>query len=115
MTSLKIRFTPLFVISLLLVLVATLTPGNGKIAGNYLDKVVHLLLFAFLAYQAIKALPNKKRITEVIIWSVLLGFLTEYLQQFIPGRNMGFYDVLANSIGIFCAFYLYEHQYGEKK
>ena len=83
----KIKYTPLFIFSLLLVLVATLTPGNGKIAGNYLDKAAHFLLFAFLTYQALKALINKETITEVIIWSVLLGFLTEYLQQFIPGRN----------------------------
>lgn len=114
MTSLKIKFTPLFLISLLLVLVATLTPGNGKIAGNYLDKVAHFLLFAFLAYQAIKALPNKKRITEVIIWSVLLGFLTEYLQQFIPGRNMDIYDALADTLGVFSAFYFHKRQYDEQ-
>ena len=111
----KIKPTPLFLISLLLVLIATLTPGNGKIAGNYLDKVAHFLLFAFLAYQSLKALIHKKENTEIIIWTVLLGFLTEYLQQFIPGRNMDFYDALADSIGVFCAFYLYKYQYSEKK
>lgn len=111
----KIKFTPLLSISLLLVLVATLTPGNGKIAGNYLDKVAHFLLFAFLAYQALKALLNKEGKTEIIIWSVLLGFLTEFLQQFIPGRNMDIYDALADALGAFCAFYLHKHQYAEKK
>lgn len=110
----KIKFTPLFVFSLLVVLIATLLPGNGKIAGNYLDKVAHFLMFAFLAYQALKALITKEGNTEIIIWSVLLGFLTEYLQQFIPGRNMDFYDALADSVGVFCAFYFYKHQYGEK-
>ena len=35
-------------LSLIIVLVATLMPGNGKIAGNYLDKVAHFLIFAFL-------------------------------------------------------------------
>jgi len=107
---LKIKPTPLFLISLLLVLVATLTPGNGKIAGNYLDKVAHFSLFAFLTYQALKALNNKEEITEVIIWSVLLGFLTEFLQQFIPDRNMDIYDALADTLGIFSAFYYYKHQ-----
>ncbi|MFK7980576.1 MAG: VanZ family protein [Saprospiraceae bacterium] len=84
-------------------------------AGNYLDKVAHFLLFAFLTYQALKALIRKEKNTEIIIWAIFLGFLTEYLQQFIPGRNMDFYDALADSIGVFCAFYLYKYQYGEKK
>ncbi len=110
----KIKFTPLFVLSLLLILIATLTPGNGKIAGNYLDKVAHFLLFAFLAYQALKALITKEGNTEIIIWSVLLGFLTGYLQQFTLGRNMDFYDALADVLAVFCAFYLYKHQYAEK-
>lgn len=110
----KIKYTPLFIISLLLVLIATLTPGNGKIAGNYLDKVAHFLLFAFLSYQALKALINKDAITEVIIWSVLLGFLTEHLQQFILGRNMSIYDTLANTLGVFCAFYRFKYQYARK-
>ncbi len=109
------KITPLFVISLLLVLVATLTPGNGKIAGNYLDKVAHFLLFAFLTYQALKALTNKARNTEIIIWLVLLGFLTEFLQQFIPGRNMDIYDALTDALGVFCAFYGHKHQSDGKK
>jgi len=108
------KITPLFVISSLLVLIATFTPGNGKIAGNYLDKVVHFLLFAFLTYQALKALPDEKRITEVIIWSVLLGFFTEFLQQFIPGRSMDIYDAFADTLGVFCAFYSHKHQSGKK-
>ena len=85
-------------------------PGNGKIAGNYLDKVAHFLLFAFLAYQTLKALISKEGVTEVIIWSVLLGFLTEFLQQFIPGRNMDIYDALADTLGVFSAFYLHKRQ-----
>jgi len=102
------KVTPLLIFSLLLLLIATLTPGNGKIAGNYLDKVAHFLLFAFMAYQAFNALENKEEISSVIVWLVLLGFLTEFLQQFIPGRNMDFYDALADTMGVVAAFYFFK-------
>jgi len=103
-----IKFTPLFIISLLVVLIATLTPGNGKIVGNYLDKVVHFLMFAFLAYQSLKAVIDKKRIPYILLACISLGLLTEVLQQFIPGRNMDMYDGIADTLGIIVAYYLYK-------
>lgn len=102
--------TPLFFFSLVLLLVATLLPGNGKIAGNYLDKVAHFLFFAFMTYQALNALSHKGVITEIIMWSILLGFLTEFLQQFIPGRNMDIYDALADTVGVVFAYYFFKYR-----
>ena len=103
------KITPLLPLSIIIVLVATLTPGNGKIAGNYLDKIVHFGIFAFMSYQALKSLVNKNKITEVIIWCIVVGLLTEIMQQFIPGRNMDLYDGLANTLGIAAAFYYYKN------
>lgn len=101
------KYSPIFILSLLIVLLATLLPGNGKIAGNYLDKVAHFLMFFFMAYQALKAVINKAKIPDVIIWSILLGLLTEVLQQFIPGRNMDIYDGIADILGVVIAYYIY--------
>ncbi len=102
------KWTPLFIFSLFIVLIATLTPGNGKIAGNYLDKVAHFLMFAFLAYQSLKAVVDTKNIPDLLLGCILLGFLTEFLQQFIPGRNMDIYDGIADTLGIACAYYFYK-------
>jgi len=107
---LKIKDTPLFLFSLILLLVATLIPGNGKIAGNYLDKVAHFLFFAFMTYQTLNSLINKNETTEIIIWSIGLGFLTEFLQQFILGRNMDIYDALADTIGVVFAYYFFKYR-----
>lgn len=85
-------------------------PSNGKIAGNYLDKVAHFLLFAFITYQALNALLHKEGITDIIIWSILLGFLTEFLQQFIPGRNMDIYDAMADTLGVVSAYYFFKYK-----
>lgn len=102
------KFTPLFISSLLIVLIATLTPGNGKIAGNYLDKVAHFLMFAFLAYQSLKAVIDKEKIPDVLLGCIVLGLLTEVLQQFIPGRGMDIYDGIADTLGIVFAYYVYK-------
>ncbi len=103
------KFTPLFIASLLTVLIATLMPGNGKIAGNYLDKIVHFLLFAFLAYQALKAVIDKKYYPDLLLGCILLGLLTEIVQQFIPGRNMDIYDGVADTLGVISAYYFYKN------
>ena len=101
------KIKPIFILSILIVLIATLTPGNGKIAGNYLDKVAHFGIFAFMTFYSLKAVSNKKYIPEVLIVCVFLGFLTEILQQFIPGRNLDFYDALADIIGVASALFYY--------
>jgi len=96
----------LLLVSLTIVLVVTLTPGNGNIAGNYFDKVVHFTIFAFLAFAIIKTSPSNKNLSLYLFLAILLGFATEIAQQFIPGRNLSFYDALANTLGIFTT-YLY--------
>ena len=102
------KFIPLFLGSLLIVLIATLTPGNGKIAGNHLDKVAHFLMFAFLAYQSLKSVIDKEKIPDTLLACILLGLLTEVLQQFIPGRGMDIYDGIADTLGVVAAYYIYK-------
>lgn len=104
------KFTPLFSASLLIVLIATLMPGNGKIAGNYLDKVAHFLMFAFLAYQSLKAVNDKDKIPDVLLGCICLGLLTEVLQQFIPERGMDIYDGIADTLGIVVAYYAFKRK-----
>lgn len=93
-------------LALLLVLVVTLAPGNGKIAGNYLDKVAHFALFFLLSWSICRVYPNDTRLTGMLLWTVVLGFLTEFIQQYIPGRNLDFYDGLADTLGVLAAYYL---------
>lgn len=99
------KITKSLILSFLLVLIATLTPGNGKIAGNYLDKIVHIIIFFLLTRSALAASSNKENYTSIVIVCILLGFVTEILQQFIPGRNMEFYDGLADVVGVTIAYY----------
>lgn len=95
----------LFYWSVICVFLATLMPVDGKIAGNYLDKVVHFILFTFMTYRALLYFFKKVDTTEVVVTCILVGFLTEFLQQFIPGRNMDFYDALADTLGVVASYY----------
>lgn len=94
-------------ISILIVLVVTLSPGNGEIAGNYLDKLLHFVVFFFLAINILFKYYSDKRLIEILLWTVVSGLLTEVIQQFIPGRNMDIYDGIADVFGIIAAYYLY--------
>ena len=94
-------------LSIVVVLVVTFTPGNGKIAGNYLDKIVHFTIFFFLAYAILQYYVKATEQIEYLLWAMIGGIGTEILQQFIPGRNMDVYDVLADNLGVVCDYYFW--------
>lgn len=94
--------TKLLLPSLLLVLIGTLMPGNGQVAGQYLDKIVHFLMFAFLAVNVAQSFKS-----NLVVWIVaclFLGLGTEVAQIYIPGRNFEWWDILADSLGVMLGF-----------
>lgn len=107
MNQKEIRKNKLLVISLIIVLIATLTPGNGKIAGDYFDKVAHFIIFFFLSINICYKYQKNEKLIEAIFWGIILGFTTEVIQQFIPGRNMDIYDGIADTLGIISGYYFY--------
>lgn len=94
-------------VSIIIVLFITLTPGNGNIAGNNLDKLVHIFVFLILSINISFKYYKTEKITGVILLAILFGLMTEFTQQFIPGRNMDFYDGVADTLGIIGGYYLY--------
>lgn len=89
-------------------MVVTLMPGNGKIAGNYLDKVVHFLIFFFLAINVLYAYHDNQKLFLYLALTLILCPLTEFLQQYIPGRNMDLIDTIADFAGVLFAYLLYQ-------
>ncbi len=98
----------LLIPSILLILIVTLTPGDGTIAGNYLDKVVHFIIFLILSLNINYKYQNKTYGFELMLWAIIFGLTTEVVQQYIPGRNMDLYDGIADSFGIIIGYYLYK-------
>lgn len=103
----KFNKNQILLLNIVLILIVTLTPGNGKIAGNYLDKFVHFSMFLALGFNICKKYENQKKLIEGLMWAIVFGLLTEVVQQIIPGRNMEFYDGLADTLGVVSGFYLY--------
>jgi epoxyqueuosine reductase len=69
------------------------------------DKIVHIFLFGMLGYLLIRLLGdelNLRRYKNVIIANVIVlayALFLEYLQQFVPGRNPAYADLLAGLAG----------------
>ena len=83
-----------------------MTSGDGVIAGNYLGKVVHFVVFMILSISNCYKYNNTKGLIDHIIWVIFFGLITEVILQFIPGRNMDIYDGIADTFGII-GLYLY--------
>jgi len=91
----------IFIFYAIIVVVFSLMPGAGPPTGY--DKVVHFGAFAVFAVLLANA---SKNITITVMVSVLVAAATEILQgQF--GRDMSFFDWLANVSGIFVAMFFY--------
>ena len=43
----------------------------------------------------------------MLIWAVVLGVFTEMVQKLIPGRDLDFYDGIADMLGIVAGYFIY--------
>lgn len=106
-TSIGTNWNKPLILSIVIILIVTLTPGNGKFAGNYLDKVAHFLIFFNLGIQISSCFKNRTNLIFAIMAGIAFGVLTEVIQQFIPGRNFEVLDILADSLGVILGVLLY--------
>lgn len=105
----QVRRNRFFLISIAIILIATMTPGTKKIEVYNLDKVVHFSIFLFLSINICFKYQNYKRLLEVMIWAIFFGLMTEIIQQFIPGRDMDIYDGVTDVFGIISGYYIYRN------
>lgn len=106
--SKMLRKNWLFIASIIIVLIATMMPVNGKMAGNYLDKLAHFLIFLNLSINICYRFQQPKNLIPMLMWGILFGLMTEVIQQFVPGRNMDMLDGIADTLGMISGYYLYQ-------
>ncbi len=106
MISTKLNKNHILFLNIVLILIVTLTPGNGKIVGSYLDKVVHFSIFLALGINICKKYKISNKLIQALLGAIIFGLITEIAQQLIPGRNMEFYDGLADTLGVATGYYL---------
>ncbi len=77
----------------------------------HVDKALHVLeylVFGFLLARASAHQWPEVRIIQVVtICSLLYGISDEYHQSFVPGRDAGVSDVIADTIGGFLGVWIY--------
>lgn len=82
-------------------------PSLGSFSFEYLDKVVHFILFGALVFFWSYYLVNVRGVhalRQLIIWitlaAIILGICLEFVQfYFIPNRDFDPRDIVANSLG----------------
>lgn len=73
-------------------------PSAWSVPG--VDKAVHMALFGMQAWLAVPPLKDTRRpVWIALVGTIVFGVLTEWQQQFVPGRAMELGDLAADSVG----------------
>ncbi|MFH0892674.1 MAG: VanZ family protein [Candidatus Falkowbacteria bacterium] len=87
------------------ILIAWPMPEYEGTVTTYYDKAAHTLLFGVLSYLVYSFLSEFKRINTVFailsgfVLSALYSAFCEYVQSFVPGRDVSQYDLFAGLAG----------------
>jgi len=95
-----------FAIGLISVATLSLLPGNvvSMPAFPHSDKLTHFIAYAALGLTGGLSFRTRKLI--LIIALISYGALIEYLQSFLPMREMDIWDFVANTGGVFCGAFV---------
>jgi VanZ family protein len=83
-------------------------PNNGNLIGHYFDKVIHVIIFFSFSLSFLLSLSNRVSVPNLISICLIFGLLTEFFQQYIPGRYMTLSDIIANILGILGAYIFFK-------
>jgi VanZ family protein len=108
----------------LILLLSLLPPSNfPKVDILSFDKLIHVFLYTVLVFLTVLGLKKQNSFKFLryhsnkvsIIYGLLFGIFTEYLQQAIAiGRDADWNDVIANSIGCGLGFICFFLVYGKE-
>jgi VanZ family protein len=104
-----IAWACLILVSFLFLLPGSALPKKDWFSYIFLDKWIHVILFAILTLLWLKAFSISKRVFNTIIFLMILyGILIELSQElFVRNRSMDFYDILADAAGVLLAVWLW--------
>ena len=96
---------------LLTYLALALAPSPGHSGIPHFDKLLHFIAYFQLSALAFLLMPNQKLFLRLCALIIVYGAVIEFLQSFVPGREMSVLDFVANTIGVIflvwlCKIYL---------
>ena len=102
---------PVFLYSGIIFYASSLPDVKSPLEIKNLDKAIHILEYLPFGFLLAKAFaqqwPAVKIGQAVTICSLLYGISDEYHQHFVPGRESGFPDVIADTIGGFLGAWIF--------
>ena len=109
----KREISVLFVLYVLGIIFVSLIPGGVFPSGgmSYMDKVGHFLAYSGLGFLIGLTFRSRNGRLLVALSAICLGFLLEWGQSFIPGRDMSLADGLVNTCGVIMGMFIY-HWWG---
>lgn len=93
----KLIKTAIFIVLLIITYFSLRVSSDVSLPTN--DKVGHFLAYTVLSYTILLICDTNNRKWIGIIFSICYGFLMEFLQGFVPGRDPSILDMIANSFG----------------
>ena len=101
----------IFFASLFVVLYLSIVPSfeipNFASLSFLLDKLVHALIYFYLAYTGLLCRFNISR-TMIIVLIFIFGLIIEIIHYYHPYRFFEYLDLLANLIGVTIALLLFK-------
>ena len=98
----------LFISNVVFIIVASTIPSTG-ISVWHFDKFGHFCAYCSLSVLLFFAFKSIKTRTIAFLFSIALGCILEWIQSYIPGREMSIYDEIANVIGLLCGAIIYRY------
>jgi VanZ family protein len=74
--------------------------ASTKIAGTFINKILHVGCFFILAFLPAYDFMNRSQGIYVALSMAILGYALQYLHNYIPGRHYFAVDMIANNIGV---------------
>jgi VanZ family protein len=99
----------LLLLELLGIIYLSLKSPNGGVNIQLNDKVGHFIGYGVLSLNTFLVFGFRSKLQTTLILFLLIGigFLMEWLQGFVPGREVSGLDIIANSIGVAIGTTLY--------
>jgi len=96
-----------FFATLLLIVYLATTTREIEVVANSWDKLNHLVAFAVL-YLLLSAAYESLQIKMRVMLLMAFALQIELVQYFIPGRDFSWLDIVADGIGIFIGWGIWQ-------
>ncbi len=95
-----------FILVIVGITILSLIPPISKINLNETDKIGHFFAYAVLTLNGLMIQKYKSKKIWMILAFIIYGGLMEFLQGFVPGREVSIWDIVANTSGVLIGFAL---------